>query len=272
MTRACLVLALAFGEGMGPHGTGTSFVEQKARDVERQLHHLGHASEMRRPSESLLQEHSHAHNAHRHTAHAHHMAHAHAHGKHREHYMGAGFQQQVSQIADTGSAEVEDGLKELRDMPDPAKAGLSMKALDVQAAKSKQQLDSMMKEDTAPPKPWVDDTQSTIAKSELKVQNTIKNLEHDFYSSLAQGSGNNAATSLLEDGKNPGSLMQADQVQSASERRALALNQEVQAAARDFDKDFAAGMAQGFQAAKAKGLPAAMAVGADGATEHLRAH
>lgn len=270
MTRACLVLALALGEGMGPHGTGTSFVEQKARDVERQLHHLGHASEMRHPSESLLQEHSHAHNAHRHTAHAHHMAHAHAHGKHRahEHYLGAGFQQQVSQIADTGSAEVMDGLKELRDMPDPAKAGLSMKALDAQAAKSNQELNSIMKQDTAAPKAWVDDTQETIAKSELKVQNTIKNLEHDFYSSLAQGGGN-AATSLLEDGKNPGSLMQAEQVQSASERRALALNQEVQAAARDFDKDFAAGMAQGFQAAKAK---AAVAVGADGAAEHLRAH
>jgi hypothetical protein len=258
MTQAFL-LALAFGEAMGPHGMGSSFVQQKAHDIERQLHHLKEASAKRHPTGSLMQEQEHHHRAH--LQHRH-MATAHAHGK-RQSY--SDFQQRAAQINANGAKEVMDGLTELQNMPDPTKGGLPMAQLNAQAAKSQQEMNAIMKQDIAPVKPWVDDTQETIAKSELKVQNTIKTLENDFYGSLAQ---DKSATSLLEDG-NPDSLLQDGQhVMTASERRAIELNKEVQAAAANFDKDFEAGVAEGF---KAK-MPASIAVNAMGGQENLRAH
>lgn len=270
MTQAFLAVALALGETMGPGGLGTSFVQQRAGDLERQIHALQSATETRRPRSALLQEEGEAH-AHKHRAHAHeHRAHAHEHGKHRHTYGYGAFPQEVGQQVDQmsrhGVAEVEDGLAELRHMPDPAAQGIDMKNLDAQAAKSQQEMSAILKTDTAAPKPWVDDTEETIAKSQLQVSEAIKHLEGDFYGSLAQEGAGSRGTSLLEDGKseNPGSLIEAQggTFMTAAERRAVALNKQVQAATANFDKDFAAGMAQGFQAAKAG--RAAVSVGASG--------
>merc|ERR1719482_661077 len=162
----------------------------------------------------------------------------HAAGRHHERYI-APFQQQVQDVQRDGVAQVDAGLRELQNMPDPAAKGINMKNLDAEAAQSQQEMNTILKQDTAPPKPWVDHTDETIAQSQLQVANTIKKLETDFYSSLAQGSD---ATSLLEDGSPTGkgqdSLMEtaSGTFMTAAERRAMALNQEVQRATANFDQ------------------------------------
>lgn len=240
MTRVQLLFVLALGErvAIGPGGLGTSFVQQKTKDAEKQVEALHHAS-------ALLQERDHIkHHAHEHV---------HAHGKVHHGKKFSDFENNVNNhFADLEGTNgaftgAQGELQQMLLSGNRAPTEVN-KAFDKQAAASSKHLEQIIEKHSIPKmQPWVDHSQESIASSKREVEQAIERMDKDFF---GQGSG-----SLLEEGADGsvpaagGSALLQNGMDAATQR-AESLTAEIAKANANFKQDFENGMAQGFRAAQ----------------------